>query len=47
MQECVAILDGRRPRHAGPGEFDPDDASNQPYQAAFQACPDIWLTRPC
>jgi hypothetical protein len=44
MQECVAILsaagvDTPAPEDAG------DDPSNQPFQAAFQACPDVALTR--
>ena len=48
MQECIqtltdAGLDTPTPEESG------DDPSNQPYQAAFQACPDVallqaWLT---
>ena len=48
MQECVQTLadqglDTPTPEESG------DDPSNQPYQAAFQACPDVallqaWLT---
>ena len=46
FQECVADPVGRRRRHAGTGRSSiPTIASNQPYQAAFQACPDIWLTK--
>lgn len=45
MQACISTL-----REAGldtpaPAGFDDDDPSNQPYQAAFQACPDMALTR--
>jgi hypothetical protein len=44
MQECVQTLadagqDTLPPEEAG------DDPSNQPYQAAFQACPDMVLMR--
>ncbi|MDH4147701.1 MAG: hypothetical protein OEY23_21300, partial [Acidimicrobiia bacterium] len=44
MQECVAILDAAGLETPEPSETG-DDPSNQPYQAAFQACPDIWLVR--
>ena len=43
MQECVAILTAAGVDTPAPDQFDPNDSSNQPYQAAFQACPDIWL----
>ncbi|MET1050416.1 MAG: hypothetical protein ABWZ55_12405, partial [Acidimicrobiales bacterium] len=44
MQECVqtlsdAGLDTPSPEETG------DDPSNQPYQAAFQACPDVAITQ--
>lgn len=45
FQECVGILSAAGVETPSPDQFDPDDAANQPYQAAFQACPDIWLTR--
>ncbi len=45
FQECVAILTAAGVDTPAPEGFDPSDQSNQPYQAAFQACPDIWLTR--
>jgi ABC-type branched-subunit amino acid transport system substrate-binding protein len=44
FQECVAVLTAGGVETPAPDQFDPDDASNQPYQAAFQACPDIALT---
>src|SRR5262245_65869343 len=42
MQKCIATLtdagiDTPEPKDVG------DDPSNQPYQAAFQACPDVAL----
>ena len=44
MQECVKVL-----KAAGVDTPSPDasgsDESNQPYQAAFQACPDVALIR--
>jgi Periplasmic binding protein len=44
MQECIDVL-----REAGVDVPEPaasgDDPSNQPYQAAFLACPDIDVTR--
>jgi ABC-type branched-subunit amino acid transport system substrate-binding protein len=45
MQECVAILTAAGVDTPSPDKFDPTDSSNQPFQAAFQACPDIWLTK--
>lgn len=45
MQECRATLAAAGVVTASPSDFDADDASNQPYQAAFQACPDIALMR--
>ena len=44
MQECIqtlsdAGLDTPSPEESG------DDPSNQPYQAAFQACPDVAITQ--
>jgi len=45
FQECVEILSAAGVETPAPEGFDPDDAANQPYQAAFQACPDIWLTK--
>jgi hypothetical protein len=45
FQECVAILSAAGVETPSPDGFDPDDRANQPYQAAFQACPDIWLTK--
>jgi hypothetical protein len=45
FQECVAILSAAGVDTPAPEGFDPDDRANQPYQAAFQACPDIWLTK--
>lgn len=45
MQECVATLAARGVDTPEPVGFSQDDTSNQPYQAAFQACPDLALTR--
>lgn len=45
FQECVAILSAAGVETPEPSSFDPDDRSNQPYQAAFQACPDVWLIK--
>ena len=45
MQDCVAILKAAGVATPAPSQFKADDPSNQPYQAAFQACPDMWLTR--
>ncbi|MEZ5168342.1 MAG: ABC transporter substrate-binding protein [Acidimicrobiales bacterium] len=40
MQECVGVLAEAGLDTPEPKDFDADDQSNQPYQAAFQACPD-------
>jgi len=45
MQECIDIVTAAGIEAPAPSGFDPDDASNQPYQALFQACPDIFLIR--
>jgi ABC-type branched-subunit amino acid transport system substrate-binding protein len=45
FQECVEVLSANGVETPAPEGFDPDDAANQPYQAAFQACPDIWLAK--
>lgn len=45
MQECVATLASAGIETPEPDNFDADDASNQPYQAAFQACPDVVLVQ--
>ena len=45
MQACVTTLRDAGLETPAPAEFEADDPSNQPYQAAFQACPDIALTR--
>ena len=42
MQECVATLPTPGVEIPSPEEVG-DDPSNQPYQAAFQACPDVDL----
>jgi hypothetical protein len=44
MQECIAVLDAAGLDTPTP-EDSGDDPSNQPYQAAFQACPDVALTQ--
>ena len=44
MQECIADLADPGVETPTPEEFG-DDPSNQPYQAAFQACPDVALLR--
>lgn len=44
MQECIAILSDAGLETPAPEESG-DDPSNQPYQAAFQACPDVVLTQ--
>jgi Periplasmic binding protein len=44
MQACLDILEAADIETPAPSEVG-DDPSNQPYQAAFQACPDIVLTR--
>ncbi|HEY4332398.1 MAG TPA: hypothetical protein VGM78_07510, partial [Ilumatobacteraceae bacterium] len=45
MQECISILTAAGLMTPAPKSLDPTDQSNQPFQAAFQACPDIWLTK--
>ncbi len=45
MQECIEILTAAGLDTPEPSGFDADDRTNQPYQAAFQACPDIFLLR--
>ena len=45
MQECVAMLEAAGVEAPPPSEFDVNDRSNQPYQAAFQACPDMALVQ--
>jgi Periplasmic binding protein len=45
MQKCVAILEDAGIDTPAPKDFDPADKANQPYQAAFQACPDMALTQ--
>jgi hypothetical protein len=44
MQECIQVLTDAGLETPSPDESG-DDPSNQPYQAAFQACPDVALTR--
>ena len=44
MQECVAIQEAAGIETLSPAEAGDDD-SFRPFEAAFQACPDIWLTR--
>jgi hypothetical protein len=43
MQRCVDVLAEAGIETPAPEDFDPGDASNQPYQAAFQACADMAL----
>ena len=45
MQECVAIAADAGVEIPSPDEVGDDDPSNQPYQAAFQACPDVDIMR--
>ncbi|HET6950701.1 MAG TPA: ABC transporter substrate-binding protein [Acidimicrobiales bacterium] len=45
MQDCLATLEAAGIDTPAPEDFDPDDRSNQPYQAAFQACPDMAIIR--
>jgi hypothetical protein len=50
MQDCVATLKKAGVDTPAPKDFDPANKSNQPYQAAFQACPDMavikaWLAK--
>jgi hypothetical protein len=42
MQECIQTLADQGVETPTPEESG-DDPSNQPYQAAFQACPDVIL----
>ena len=44
MQDCIQILSDAGLDTPAPEESS-DDPSNQPYQAAFQACPDVVLTK--
>ncbi len=44
MQECIQTLADAGLETPAPSEVG-DDPSNQPYQAAFQACPDVYLLR--
>ena len=44
MQDCLAILDAADLGTPSPAEVG-EEPSNQPYQAAFQACPDVALLR--
>lgn len=44
MQECIQTLTDAGLETPAPDEVG-DDPSNQPYQAAFQACPDVALLR--
>jgi hypothetical protein len=44
MQECIQTLADQGVETPTPEESG-DDPSNQPYQAAFQACPDVALLR--
>ncbi|MDG2029125.1 MAG: hypothetical protein P8J50_18670 [Acidimicrobiales bacterium] len=44
MQSCIATLTERGLDTPSPADFDADDQSNQPFQAALQACPDMALT---
>jgi hypothetical protein len=45
MQECVQIAADAGVEVPSPEEVGDDDPSNQPYQAAFQACPDVDIMR--
>lgn len=45
MQECVEIVTAAGVDIPPPSEFSDDEPSNQPYQAAFQACRDVYLLR--
>ena len=44
MQECVKVLRAAGVKTPSPDESG-SDVSNQPYQAAFQACPDVALIK--
>ena len=45
LQECVQIATDAGVEVPSPDEVGDDDPSNQPYQAAFQACPDVDIMR--
>ena len=45
MQACVQIATDAGVEVPSPDEVGSDDPSNQPYQAAFQACPDVDIMR--
>ena len=44
MQACIQTLSDAGLETPSPEDF-ADDPSNQPYQAAFQACPDVAITQ--
>jgi hypothetical protein len=44
MQKCIGVLKDAGIETPSPSASG-DDPSNQPYQAAFQACPDVAVTR--
>jgi hypothetical protein len=43
MQDCIQTLTDAGLETPSPEDIGTDDPSNQPYQAAFQACPDVAL----
>jgi hypothetical protein len=45
MQECLAILEEAGIDTPAPEDLDPDDPSNQQYQASFLGCADMFLIR--
>jgi hypothetical protein len=45
MQECVKTLKAAGVAAPSPALSKPGDSSNQPYQAAFQTCPAVALTK--
>jgi len=45
MQDCIAVLEEAGLEAPAPESLDSDDPNVQPYQAAFQACPDVALMR--
>jgi hypothetical protein len=45
MQACVGVLQKARVEPPAPDAGPSDDPGNQPYQAAFQACPDMAIVR--
>jgi hypothetical protein len=45
MQECIQTLTDAGLETPSPEDIGTDDPSNQPYQAAFQACPDVAITQ--